>query len=291
MNYGRCTEHIPFFDQMTNETYCQRCGYELPPELSNSRSKKGLMPIDQFNVGLTTSFNTSPIDSNGKYICKSLISGLSDTAKRVTLKGGNDRNKFKGTVQLQRIVNLLEIPPHVEKLTRDTFIEFSDKGYLKGKNLYSCLYCILLITATNLNYPLTLGALIKVTPLARKKFNSDYHQMYRRYQSAPRFRASRDSYIEKNLSFIDCHWKNYKAFKIELGDLAMLVSITSLSGRRASIAITAIMYRILQLKGYHDLQGFTRQSGISKTSIAGYLDTLKNEGDEQLRNRLKLIND
>ena len=192
---------------------------------------------------------------------------LLDSSRKAKVCSALSKNKFRGMLQLQRLCHLLGTPPFLEPLVKANFIKFSDMGHLKGRNLYSCVLSILVITAAQQNIPLSINQALKASNVTRRKFNRDYYAIYTLYEQAPKMSAQGIAFLRRNMSYIDKGWSNYESFQRSLDHWLKIVGFQVMVGRITLVTCVTLIYHLLRYYQYPDLQDYLRKAGVNKTTI------------------------
>ena len=283
---GSCSHSNYQEDSSSLEIFCLDCYEVLPFRAKSTLSYEtvGLSPISNFSIGLTTAIKSEGLDYTGRKVNKKLLTNLVDSSRKAKTSPALSKNKFRGSLELKRIANILEVPKRVEELAKAKFIEYCDKKYLKGRNLYSCIYCILLISAAEEDHPLNINQILKATSIARKRINMDYHMVYRLYEMAPKTIAGTEAHCQKLISFVSgTNWLRMNDFTQMMKNLAVKLNDQGIMGRRAIIILAAASTNYLKNNAYPNVSQFIKMTGLNKNTILGKIDRLKEEDSQYLQ--------
>ena len=259
-------------DRQEGQTICLDCGqivsegqvysYQEGP-ITNS----AIHPLSSFDVGLPSVITGQCVDFAGRKVKKRTVSQLLDSSRKAKVCSALSKNKFRGMLELERLCHLLGTPPFLEPLVKTNFIKFSDLGYLKGRNLYSCVLSILVITAAQQDVPLSMNQALKVSNVTRRKFNRDYYAIYTLYEQAPRMSAQGVAFLRRNLSYVDKGWDSYPLFQETLEQWLKVVGFQVMVGRITLVTCVTLMYYILKHHHYPGLEEYLKKTGVNKTTI------------------------
>jgi len=276
-----CDHPVVKEDPQTSEVVCMVCSEVLDHRhLASSHTTScgtlGLSPLNNFSIGLSTVIKPEGVDYSGRKINKRMVTCLVDSSRKAKTSPAISKNKFRGILQLQRICNTLDLPKNVEENTREKFVEFCEKGYLKGRHLFSCIYCILLISAAEEDYPLNINQILKCTSTTRKRINMDYHMIYRLYDDAPKTMAGARAHAEKIMGIVkEAGWEGYPLYVQVINRVLLKLQARGITGRRAIIVLAATSIDYLKKENYPALSTFIKSTGLNKNTILSKLEELK----------------
>ena len=264
-------EHLEIMESPEDgHAICGACGEILSEEIiyndQKASSKTKLQYTSNLDLGLS-SIMSGQSTQNLKKIPKKTLSDLLDSSRKAKACSALSKNKFRGILEIQRLCNLLQLPPFIEPVTRANFIKFSNEGHLKGRNLYSCILSFLVICAAEENIPLSINEALKTSNVSRRRFNRDYYAIYNLYSSAPKISAESKVYLAKHLNFIDHNWEKYPLFYKKLQEVLKKLEVEAMVGRIAIVTSVAVIYELLKINQYSKVDQFLNQVSINKVTL------------------------
>ena len=251
------------------EKLCTVCGLVIEKEIEWVQSfdyQSNSTQIDQTQLYDTRPGIKNYKDHGGKKVNYEMANSLKRTIQRTKTNNTIERTKFKGILECERIVRLLDLPAHIESQILKKFLQFNKAGHLKNKNTYSCIAGLIYITCNKNNIPLSLNELLKNSVVNKKKFNADYFYLYHLYESAGPTSAKVEAHLKKYLSNV-ISWSNYDKFCEELDQCVKVVDLHSKFGRQGMVTSGTLIYALLRHYKYPHIENVLSQLNINRLTL------------------------
>lgn len=273
----QCSHTDTIEDQENGQVICNDCYIVLDKHCQTGTvsSVQGLYPLNSFKMGLSSTITPKAVDYAGRKIKSKHLTDLLDSSHKAKASTAVEKNKFKGILELQRICGLLDLPAIIQERTKETFLDFTQRGLLKGKHLYSCMYAILMITACEQEYPLSLKQILKYTAVSRKRINSDFYTVFQLYKSAPRIGLDARTHLQELYRMVDYHWEGYDRFRKDVQSTLKTINHDSYHGRSALVVGVLVCYLVLKYHGYSENDKFLKQTSLGRSTLVQKLSELK----------------
>lgn len=271
--------------KVDNEYLCRLCGFVLREDISYVNDpetplisalssdlnignwKDESSASHTYDLGLATTIDSNFKDYTGRsFVTKSNLT-LKKTSLRAKTNTSVERNIFRGHMEAIRLGKTLNIPVHVIKDVIKTYNEFSKAGYLKNKNVNSCVICLLVLFCDKHSIPLPIIEVLKETSVSRKKFNKDYFNIYYLFERAIPTGAKADAYLYKLVSAVSSDWPLLIQFKLILEKLKKEGVFLYMEGRDAIVTTGTVVYMVLKHLKYPHLDTYLKDLIINRLTI------------------------
>lgn len=281
MNYNTskdpCT-FCGFFEERFDgqDLICVKCGFVRK---QNFNSDIELTPCFDTTSSIVdngkNNFNLpSEKDGGGSYVNTKLLNFLKKSLQKNKRNTTCCRTRIKGLLELQRICKVMQIDSTLQRSTANLFELYNKKGFLKNRNVYSCVAVLLAISAGQLDMPYSLVEILKNSLVSKKKFNTDYFALYHMQQKASPMTARTQTYYRKFVSYVK-KWANYEEFMKSLDELVEKLLVFKKVGREGIVQSGTLIYMLLKYYDYPYIDFLLKELLINRLTLKNCWNKLK----------------
>ena len=262
---------------LEDQYVCKLCGFVVEKKINwvhgYEAQSNSTMETSLYDGRPTISLSK---DNMGKKINLKMASSLLKTLQRTRVNTTCGRNRLKGLLEIERLSKLLDISPYIQNIIIEKYVEFNDKGFLKNKNIYSCVAGLLSIIVNIHDIPIPVSEILKNSVISKKKFNQDYFYLFHLFDKASPTSAKMETHISKYISYVK-DWPEYESFKKILDEALQVTQVKLKIGREGIVITGTLIYVLLKHFKYPYLEEILNLLLLNRLTLKNCWNTLVQE--------------